>query len=346
LDAGPLSRLQAQAKSDMARHLVVLSLLAKLAPALDAAGAAWVVVKGPALTELAYGGVARGYIDLDLVVGSDQFGLVMDVLAGEGARPINRNWELLLKQARAEVQLNAGRDLDIDLHWHLVNIGSARRRFRLPMRDCLGRRQHVALAAVGAWVLEPTDSLAHVALHSALSGGHRLLWLVDIDRTVARASPDWDALVQRCRSWRVGLPVAATLNRARHVLGTPVPDGVVDELSGGRSRRILVECLRDWTPNGRLPGGGSIGRAVTRSLRDGPAATTVEVTKNGWAMARRQWDPHKYWLDPDDRRHVLFSAGGPDGLSRYLDFVVRTDRYGQASATVGSRGRQPSGPSS
>jgi hypothetical protein len=173
-----------------------------------------------------------------------------------------------------------------------------------------------------------------------LAGGHQLGWLVDVERSVRNLHPDWGALVRRSQAWRTNLPVAVTLNRAREVLGAPVPPEVVAELSGGPAGRLLVHSLRRWTSSGSLPGGGSIDRALTRSLRDGYPATAAEVTRSAYEMVQRRFDPHEYWLDPEDPRNVLHSSGNGDGdgLERYLERVNATDPYGHSGPQL-SRAR-------
>jgi hypothetical protein len=152
--------------------------------------------------------------------------------------------------------------------------------------------------------------------------------LVDVERSVRNLRPDWDALVERSQAWRTGLPVAVALNRAREVLGARVPPDVVAALGGGAAGRLLVHSLRKWRSGGNLPGGGSLDRAVTRSLRDGYPATAGEVTRSAYEMVQRRFDQHEYWLDPDDPRNVLHSSGEPGGLERYLERVAATDAYG------------------
>ena len=114
-----------------------------------------------------------------------------------------------------------------------------------------------------------------------------------------------------------------------------MPLDVVRELSRGRAGRLLVHSLHKWTPNGSLPGGGSVGRAVTRSLRDGYPATAAELARSTYEMLQRQLDPREFWRDPDDPRNVLYPSGDDDyGLERYLKTVASANRFGN----VGARG--------
>ncbi len=335
LSDGPRARLLAQVAADNGSHMSFLGLLLKLGRAFDEAGVTWVVVKGPLLAEMAYRGAPRCYSDLDVVVPAGQFRKALEVVIARGARTIDRNWDLIVRDPRGQLHLAFGPDLGLDLHWHLVNLANQRYRFSIPMEELFDRRRHVQLGPVGAWALDATDSVLHVTLHAALAGGHQLGWLVDIERSVATFGPDWETLVARCHAWHIELPIASLLNRAREVLDAPVPLDVVRELSSGRAGRLLVHSLRKWTPNGRLPGGGSVGRAVTRSLRDGYPATAAELARTTYEMLQRQLDPREFWRDPDDPRNVLYHSGDDDyGLERYLKTVASANRFGN----VGARG--------
>lgn len=126
------------------------------------------------------------------------------------------------------------------------------------------------------WALDPTDFVAHVALHASSQGFQRLRRLLDIDRTLANEPPDWDALVQRCRAWRVALPVGAMLNAAGRTLGTPVPKEVVRDLAGGKPELLVMRQLSGWVPSGLLPGRRSVRTGLSRSLRDTLFATSVD----------------------------------------------------------------------
>jgi hypothetical protein len=322
---GPGFRLATEARRDAVRHLAYLGLLGKFAVALDSAKVAWAVLKGPVLAELSYPGAPRGYADLDLLVSPGQLREAARALQGAGAGFAELDWPLLVKQAKGELSMTVHGLPMVDLHWHLVYLRSARERWAIPTEDLIGRRRRVRLRGVDAWSLDPDDFLAHLALHASFGAAQQLRRLLDIERTIASGPPDWQALVQRCRAWRVGLPVGVMLNRARRTLGANVPEEVVEELAGSRTNRLVVRRLSAWVPSGRMPGGRSVQNGLTRSLRDGLLATAGEFAgETGQAIA-----------------HLLLpSATGPEkpghgggcgvftGFESYLEMVKRTDRYG------------------
>ena len=321
----PGSRLATEARRDAVRHLAYLGLLGKFAVALDQAKVTWVVLKGPVLAELSYPQVPRGYADLDLMVAPGQLRDALGALEGVGAVVAEPDWPPVVKGAKGELSMAVHGLPIVDLHWHLVYLRSARERWAIPTEDLLGRRRPARLKDVNAWSLDPTDFLAHLALHASFGAAQQLRRLLDIERTVANWAPDWEALVQRCRAWRVGLPVSVMLNRARRTLGAAVPEQVVEELAGGRPNRLVVRRLGEWVPAGRMPGGRSVKNGLTRSLRDGLLATAGEFAgETGQAIAQLLHPRATGTCEPGQ-------GGGPRvsaGLESYLEMVERADRYG------------------
>jgi hypothetical protein len=103
---------------------------------------------------------------------------------------------------------------------------------------------------------------------------------------------------------------------------------VIRDLAPGAAERALVRSLRPWTREGRLPGGGSTGRAVTRALRTDLRSTSGAVTVALARMLQRQVDRHPYWTDPGDPRHLLYPTGGEAGKREFFAAVRAADRFG------------------
>jgi hypothetical protein len=332
--AGPGSWLATEARRDTVRHLAYLGLLGKLGEALDQAQVTWAALKGPVVAELSHSGVPRSYADLDLMVAPGQLRKALSALEGAGAVVAELDWPRMVKDAKGELSMAVYGLPIVDLHWHLVYLRSARERWAIPTEDLLGRRQRVRLKDVNAWSLDPSDFLAHLALHASFGAAQQLRRLLDIERTVANRAPDWEVLVRRCQAWRVGLPVSVMLNRARQTLGAAVPDGVVEELAGSRLSRLMVRQLDDWIPVGRMPGGRSVKNGLTRSLRDGLPGTAGEFagqTRRAIAQLAR---PSETGFEGQGQGD---GSGVSVGIENYLEMVERADRFGHLIP------REPSG---
>ena len=324
LPPGPGSRLAAEARRDAVRHLAYLGLLGKFAAKLDQDEVTWVALKGPVLAELSYPEVPRGYADLDLMVAPGQLRQALCALENAGA-VVAEDWPLVVKAAKGELTMAVHGLPMVDLHWHLVYLRSARERWAIPTEDLLERRQRVRLKDVDAWSLDPHDFLAHLALHASFGAVQQLRRLLDIERTVANWALDWERLVQRCRAWRVGLPVSVMLNRARRTLGAAVPAEVVEELAGGRPNRLVVRQLSEWSPAGGWPGGRSVKNGLTRSLRDSLLATAGEFASETRQAIAGLLRPRATGPDKSDNRD---GPGLSAGFENYLEMVERADRYG------------------
>lgn len=338
LPPGPSARLATEARQDAARHVAYLGLLRKFAAALDQAKVTWVALKGPVLAEVSYQGVSRGYSDLDLMVHPRQLRAAVGALESAGAILAEPAWPPIVNGAKGQLTMAVHGLPMVDLHWHLVYLRSARERWAIPTEDLLQRRQRARLQDVEAWSLDRHDFVAHLALHASFGAAQQLRRLLDIERTVANSPPDWAVLVERCRAWRVGLPVSVMLNRARQSLGAAVPPEVIAELAGGRPSRLLVRRLGDWNPAGRMPGGRSLQNGLTRSLRDGLAATAGAFAAETWHatdhlrhLTGRTGEPARGDRAEGSEGRAEGSEGraeASEGFERYLAMVGRTDRYG------------------
>ena len=261
------------------------------------------------------------------MVPAGQLRRAVDALEAAGAVVADQDWARSLRSAKGELTLAVYGSPLIDLHWHLIYLGTTRERFMVPTDDLLERRRSAHLRGVNAWMLDPTDFAIHIALHASFQGAHRLRRLLDIERTLANHAPDWDVLVRRCQAWRVDLPVGVMLNTARETLGAVVPTEVLNDLTGGPVRRLFARSLTSWVPSGRLPGGRSLRTGLSRSLRDSVLATSLQFATESWhtigSFARQK--P----IEPSGGR-VDLGAAAP-GYEHFIAMANAADRYGHLS---------------
>jgi hypothetical protein len=150
--------------------------------------------------------------------------------------------------------------------------------------------------------LDPTDTLIHLCLHAAISGGDRLVWVKDIERAVAVRPPDWDELVSRCARWSVGAPVGLMLARAAAFLGAEVPGTALRTLLGRGTSVVIgvVDRLFPWPRAlGRL---ASPNRLMARSIGQGALGA------GAWLVVRsfRNLDPGQ------EHAESAFTPGGDE----------------------------------
>jgi hypothetical protein len=261
-----------------AAHLRVLADLERVRSSLSARSVPFLIVKGPVLAEHLYPSPdLRTYEDLDLLIPPSSFERAVDALREGGSLLIDRNWALTRADTRGQLHFQLPMGTLADVHWHLLNRESVRDGFAITTDDLFERSREVDIGGRSLPTLDRVDTLLHVALHAALSGGDRLIWLKDIERALVVDQPPWDAVIERARSWKAGRSVAITLNRARRSLGAPVPDEVLDDLFASRLWRRLSDRVDHRSPTERSVGRESTAVFWAQLTRDSGPATARAV---------------------------------------------------------------------
>ena len=303
-----------------AAHLRVLADLDAVRTALSANEVPFFVIKGPVLSEHLYPSAdLRTYEDLDLLVPPSAFERAVGALRGAGSQLLDRNWSLTRADTRGQLHLQLPMGTLADLHWHLLNRENVREGFAVRTEELFERGRTVEVAGRGLPTLDVVDTLLHVALHAALSGGDRLVWLKDIERALVVDQPSWDAVIERARAWKAGRSVAIALARSRRSLGAPLPDEVLNALFASRAWRRVGDML-----DRRFPTEESVGRASpavfwAQLTRDTGAATTRALASRASrrlrAMTRGGSSPGAVFKPsgtPEDERTFLRRVGNED----------------------------------
>jgi hypothetical protein len=253
-------------------------LAARLAEVTDR----WAVLKGPALAELAYAEAScRHYRDLDVLVAPRDARAVIEHLDAAGAPAVDRNWSVLVEEGRGQVHVELPQGSLLDLHWHLVNRRIVRNVFRFRTSDLLDRARHATVLGSQVRVLDPVDTLLHVAVHAALGGGQRLQWLLDTDQAIGDTTVDPAVLRDRAVSARCLSMTTAMLDHASGVLGTPVPGSM--SCSPLDPRMVLLRTARRALPVQYHQDAFSAPAMLTAALRDGLPWFTLPPRVSRWA---------------------------------------------------------------
>ena len=278
-------------------HLVVVGGLSQISEAFDAADVSWLAMKGPVLASLLYPDIGdRAYGDLDLLVSRFDYPRAMEILEELGFTHTMHNWALAERMLAGQVGMKNGR-VTIDLHWHLHYSGEDRRPFALDPDAMLERRRQADVSGLKAWILDPVDQLLTLAFHAARSDGHCLVWVKDIERSLAVEEPDLDELVRRCRDERCGPPVGVMLGRSSTLLDADVPPETIAALTPRALRgadRVVCAVAHPIQLNERP----TLTRVFTRSVRSSLAATVAEVpVRAARGLARRLHPPAAHETD-------------------------------------------------
>jgi hypothetical protein len=172
--------------------------------------------------------------------------------------------------------------------------------------------------------LAPWDFAVEVAVHAALSGGHRLAWLADLRGAVehARRVGAAGSLAATAAEWGARPAVALMLRRAHRTLGMPVPAGV-------RERGpwpALTRAADAAAPPELVGEGGAVSRLVARSCRTTqPRSIAAAMGKlGGWVREGRSGrHGAEVLLSRDDPRSGFYPAGGPEAREAFFAKVAR-----------------------
>jgi hypothetical protein len=232
--AGAPAELQAalelHARRTVAAALYTVAVQRELVSALEDAGVAVLVLKGPALSVLAHGDPGRRSVgDIDLLVRPGQAAEAVAALEAGGFDPTRlsvqeEGWREALPAVLAathrypllkDVTLQRGK-LSVELHWRLFA-----NRHLLAVDDAwLGAPRRVGVAGAGTPVLPLAALWRYLCAHGTEHRWERMMWLCDIVALVRRhpqlASPD---SLRAAATDGLAPSVACAVLVAEHVLG-------------------------------------------------------------------------------------------------------------------------------
>lgn len=308
-------------------RLRVVGALDRARAVLEPLGVPWLVVKGPVLDEVVYRRPGlRLYHDLDLVVPRSSFAETLEALEASGFGVVDRNWDLMRRLMIGEVVLSLRGGPELDLHWDLLYDREFRRILRVPVDELVARARVVEVGGEPVRTLDPVDTLVHLAMHACKQGGDRLVWLKDIERSIATEAPDWADVVGRSTEWRVQLFVGTMLARARRTVSAQVPDEVLRALLPNRAWRSVLTTLDRVFPAERSTGFGTPATLVVRATRPDVRSTLVTavggVARRGGRLLRGRSTRDEAQDDPEDPASRAFPTGGDEGRSLYLREIL------------------------
>ncbi len=268
----------------------------------------------------------RDFGDVDLIVKAGDFERAVDSLAAAGIEPVTSNWHGFLDHEVAEVPVRFETSV-VDLHWHVVATGEARRHLQLPTAEFFERAEPVRVGELDLLTMCPVDTLVHLCVNTGLDGGRRLRGLIDVDTVLQSGRIDVAELTARSHHTGTGRLCAAVLQRASTVLGRPLPAGLLAELSPGRSWLIANRAVDQAGLANRQSMTSVASGLLIGSGRDSFPATVVAFGRAvGRALATRLGRPGL--TDPGGQLDwQRLPVGGQVDVHRreYLDWVVAAD---------------------
>lgn len=299
-------------------HLRTLAEVERLGHLFDDSAIPWLVLKGPILAEKVYPSAnLRPYSDLDLLVPAGSFRAAVEVLEAAGGTLLDREWNVLLAQSRAQLHLRTGRGCIVDLHWHVLNRGHVRRGFAIDIGHMLDRQTSVEIDGRMVPTLNSADTLAYLCLHAGVAGGSRLLWLLDVHLAAQRLDGPaaWAEFVATVSRWRARAITGVVLRRAMLLFRTQVPSRVLEALQPPAALRPLVAVSTIMWPGSRL---GTRSALPTLLIRD----TAVETIRAARARLRERGE---------DAAWAGAAAPGDQQRGLRIHYLSLVDRSGLAA---------------
>lgn len=204
------------------------------------------LLKGPAMAELAYGSIfMREFVDFDVFVQKNKAGRAIALLHEIGFEPMAAPAVLppvreLLKLCHA-ISLRNDR-LEIDLHWELQPARA------LPIRPQMIEDNLFELKTFGTQIptISPELSLIVGCVHASSGHWNKLCWTADVAHMATRVNLDWNKVATLARELRVTRSVLLGLELARRLMNVQLPAQFADEDASG-----LAEVAEDLI--GSLP---------------------------------------------------------------------------------------------
>jgi hypothetical protein len=311
--------------AQLLRHLRARADLELIQSALDAAGIAWVTVKGPVSSDLNWPRPdLREYYDLDILVDRRRIADALRVLEAAGCDYIDRNWPLLRKTMRAEIALRAPSGTPLDLHWDIAVPVRLRREFRVDVAGMLARRRMVTVGnCQQIWALDPVDVVFHLAFHAAQAGVSRLMWPADVwfaGRQLSRAQ--WTELWALAVAARAELLLALVLDRTFRLF--PAPTDFDQQLLRPANRLWgrLVRTRDRIFPMPGLPDDPHLGGSLYASARQGLLVSARHLLISRWQLRKFE---HPSRADQETESAAL-SRDVPDPSAR-SDYLYRASNH-------------------
>jgi len=315
------SRVREQRRAFTLRSLLDAEELQRAAAAIRAAGIRPVVVlKGPALDTLAYGGPGlRSAADLDLLVprvGADEACAALGA-AGWRLRDPEQSRRFHRPHHFHDIFVSPRGGL-LELHWDL---GRATDPFHLSAEAFLARARPADGHQEWLWT-SPADLLLHGAAQALLEGYARLLRVCDADRLLRRLGTEIDLEELRGAAQRSGLGPALWLlvELARELLDTPGATWA-SELAPRGPARLALQALDParLLLSRQALNHSSLRRLYAVWLAGGPSYRRRAIVALLWPTpAERAWPAAGVWTLPAQllRRAVtLVKLGGFQALS-------------------------------
>ena len=290
-----LQRLRDQQRRRTFSALALTGELFQLCERLGVAGLAALPVKGPVLSQRAYGDPAvRQYGDLDLLIRQADIPRLTELLTDAGYEAWVPREAIAAGKIPGEYVFQR-RSPQVRVEFHTERTS---RYFPRPLaiEQIMERQTCVLLDGRRLPALSAEDDLLMLAVHGAKDLWARLIWLADVATLIQRETQlDWEFVAAEARRAGASRTLGTALQLATNLLESPLPErakGLVDfSRDNSMARQIAA-----WMPFGpdvhlgllkrslfriRMGGGGIRGAGYLLRLALSPTEDDWNASKGG-----------------------------------------------------------------
>ncbi|UCG42939.1 MAG: nucleotidyltransferase family protein [candidate division WOR-3 bacterium] len=203
-----------------------------------------IALKGAFLAESVYGDIAlRPMCDFDLMVPRAQLTRTRLILLDMGFAP--QEGEEVETRRSKHIPPLADSNLIVEIHWTIATPSGP---VRADTAGLWNRARPSSVAGVDVLTLSPEDFLLHLCVHFGCQHGLGIPKAVcDISETIRRfrSEIDWSQVANRARQWHAPKYVGLTLHLAVGMLGTEVPNSILERLVPGGIDQRLFDAAKE-----------------------------------------------------------------------------------------------------
>lgn len=222
--------------SNVARNIQLTQKLLDILKILSKNGFEAIPFKGPVIAVQSYGDIGlRGFCDLDLLIKSEDFPRVYDLIESAGYRslkPMIGRMKSIWRKSKRNFEFYA-KNFFIDFHQQVSQGPSF-----LDLKDAFQDLSSVVLNSKQVFTLSVENSILMLALHGTHHGWTILKMVADLAHLVYsyRTEIDWNTLVERAGEMGSLGMVLVGLSLGRDFCGLEIPPEIGD--LAGRDKKI------------------------------------------------------------------------------------------------------------
>ncbi|HUL35890.1 MAG TPA: nucleotidyltransferase family protein [Candidatus Eisenbacteria bacterium] len=241
-------KLQSRMRAQQLFSLSMTAELFRILEQFERAGIESLLVKGPLVSQLAYGDPSvRSYVDLDLIVRHEAILRASQIMSAQGFEADVPEEAIRAEKIPGEYLFGrAGTREMVELHTEKTF-----RYYPRPMRiaDLFARQRQVLLDGKPIRTLSLEDEFVLNCIHGAKHFWERLMWTADIAAMVTRCPEiNWRQTRRAAEDVGAGRMLRVALLLAESLLQAPVPEEMAAETKADVTARNLVQQILGWMP--------------------------------------------------------------------------------------------------